>query len=447
MRQTLIVSLALTFAAVLTARQPATSSAVVAFTHVNVIPMDRETVLKDQTVVVRDGRIASLGPAGAVRVPEGATQVDGRDKFLIPALAEMHAHIPPGDHVTDAAIERTLFMYAANGIGTIRGMLGHPRHLGFRARAARGEIFSPIIFTSGPSFNGNTAPTPDAAVARVTEQKQAGYDFLKIHPGLSLETFNALASTADRVGIRFAGHVPAAVGLTRALEAKYLTIDHLDGYMEALAGPGAPPSQWFGINLVERADASRIPALVKATREAGTWMVATETLLEQTVNDQSAEELSKRPEMIYATPQQLKDWAANKANFLQIPSEQRRKFIALRRQLIKALFDGGVPFLLGSDAPQIWNIPGFSVHRELELMVASGLTPFQALQSGTVNVATFFGRAGEAGTIAAGRRADLVLVDGNPLADITSTSRIAGVMLQGRWMDQPTLRARLASDR
>jgi hypothetical protein len=128
---------------------------VTAFVNVNVLPMDRNTVLTNQTVVVRDGQIVSLGPAGAA-VPGGARQVDGRNKFLMPALAEMHAHIP-GGNASDEAIERTLFLYAANGVGTIRGMLGHPRHLTFRERVAKGELFSPRIYTSGTSFNDKTA--------------------------------------------------------------------------------------------------------------------------------------------------------------------------------------------------------------------------------------------------------------------------------------------------
>lgn len=417
----------------------------VAITNVTVIPMDRDRVLANWTVLVRDGTIAAAGPAAEVKVPADAVRVDGSGRYLIPALAEMHAHIPPGPQVPDAAIERTLFMYAANGIGTIRGMLGDPRHLGYRTRAANRELFSPIIYTSGPSLNGNSTPTPESAVKLVTEEKQAGYDFLKLHPGLSRETFDAMAATADKLGIRFAGHVSAAVGLQRALEARYLTIDHLDGYVEALAGPGAPASEWFGVNLADRVDQKRIPELVTATRRAGTWIVATEILLENTVSDEPADSLAGRPEMKYATAQQLKAWSENKAKFLQIPSAQRQKFIALRRSLIKGLFDGGVPFLLGSDAPQIWNVPGFSAHRELEVMVASGLTPFQALQSGTVNVARFFGTEARTGTIVPGKRADLVLIDGNPLADITNTRKIAGVMLQGRWMPRDAIQKRLDS--
>jgi hypothetical protein len=208
------------------AQQPAA----IAFTNVTVIPMDRERTLEDQTVIVRAGRIDAMGPAAALPVPADATRVDGRGRYLVPALAEMHAHIPPGD-ASDADIDRVLTLFAVNGIGTIRGMLGAPKHLPLRERANRGEILSPWIYTSGPSFNGSSAPSAAVAVQMVKDQKAAGYDFLKIHPGVRRDVFDALAAAADAAGIRFAGHVPLEVGLARALEARYATIDHVDGYV------------------------------------------------------------------------------------------------------------------------------------------------------------------------------------------------------------------------
>lgn len=417
-------------------------SAAIAFVGVSVVPMDSERVLDNRTVVVRDGRIVAFG--ADVSVPAGAARIDGKGKFLMPALAEMHAHVPPGTQVPDAAIERLLFMYAANGIGTIRGMLGHERHLAWRERAKERKIFSPLIYTSGPSINGTSAPDPETVVTLVIDQKAAGFDFLKIHPGLSRETFDAMAAKAHEVGIPFAGHVPSAVGLERALQAGYETIDHLDGYVEALAGRVAPTSQWFGLNLTAQVDERRIPELVTKTKAAGTWMVPTQVLLESLVSEEPAESMAKWPEMKYADPQQLAQWIDTKKKLDQVPLAERKKFIEIRRRLIKALHDGGVPFLLGSDAPQIWNVPGFSVHRELQSLVAAGLTPYQALATGTVNVARFY-KAEDRGTLANGRRADLVLIDGNPLADIRNTSRISGVLINGRWMPKEEIQKRLDS--
>jgi imidazolonepropionase-like amidohydrolase len=405
--------------------------------HVGVIPMDRERVLADQTVVIAGDSVRSVGPAASARAPEGAARVDGTGKFLIPSLAEMHAHIP-GGQAPEAALERVLLLYAMNGIGTIRGMLGDPRHLELRARVANGEILGPTIYTSGPSFNGKSAPTAAQAEQMVAEQKAAGYDLLKIHPGVRREVFDALAAAADRHRIPFAGHVPLDVGLARALEAKYSTIDHLDGYIEAMIPETAPvepaQSQFFGINLAQHADTSRIPALVARTRAAGTWMVPTQVLFESGVGADDPEAMAKWPEMRYAQPQQVAQWVENKKKMIAgVPAPDRARFLELRRGLIKALHAGGVPFLLGSDAPQVWNVPGFSVHRELRVLVESGLTPYQALETGTRHVARFFGADAQRGTIEAGKRADLVLLEGNPLDDIGNSGRIAGIVLAGRW--------------
>ena len=287
------------------AAQPASSLAI---EDVSVIPMDRERVLTEQTVLVRDGRIAAIAAAASTSVPPGATRIDGRGRFLIPALAEMHAHIPGGGAVAEA--ERVLFMYVANGIGTIRSMLGDPGHLQLIESARRGEIVATTMYLSGPSLNGQTAPTPDAATARVIEQKNAGYDLLKIHPGVPRGGFDALAAAAGRQNIRFAGHVPADVGLARALEAKYWTIDHLDGYVEALARRGAPAGQLFGINLTGHVDETRIPALVEQTRAAGTWIVPTQILLENWYGPDDPETMRGWPEMRYASPAEIKQWTA-----------------------------------------------------------------------------------------------------------------------------------------
>lgn len=424
--------------------EPAAQGAATAFIGVSVLPMDTDAVLSDQTVVVADGKIASISSSGTAKVPAGAVKIDGKGKYLMPGLGELHAHIP-GGNAPDADVERTLFLYVANGVTTIRGMLGHPRHLVYRERVAKGDVLGPRIYTSGPSFNGNTAKTPEAATAMVIEQQKAGYDLLKIHPGVPRDAFDAMAAKADELKMPFAGHVPQAVGLARALEAKYRSIDHLDGYVEALV-PDASASQTFGVNLAAQADESRIPALVKATRAAGTWQVPTEILLVNWLNDVDPQTMAAWPEMKYVPPQTLTNWIAQKQGMAaKYPQTDRQKLLALRRKIIKALHDGGVPFALGSDAPQTWNVPGFSAHRELGALVAAGLTPYQALKSGTANVGTYFGTQASVGTVAAGKRADLVLLDANPLTDIGNSSRIAGVMVNGRWLSKADIDSRLAS--
>lgn len=423
----------------------------IAITNVTVISMVRDGADPGQTVVVRDGRIADIGPALTVKAPADALRIDGTGKWLMPGLAEMHAHIPPGQ-ATVEDMKRMLELNALNGVTFVRGMLGDPRHLDLRAQAARGEILSPSIRTSGPSINGTSAPSADVVTRMVEEQKAAGYDFLKIHPGVRREVFDALATAADRVGIRFAGHVPLDVGLARALEARFETIDHVDGYVEALVKPGAPvkpvDSQWFGVNLVEHLDEARIPDLVAKTKAAGTWIVPTQTLFESTVGDAPPERMAQWHEMTWATPAQVAQWTEWKRKFVagdQTTPASRARFLDVRRRLIKALHAGGAGMLLGADAPQMWNVPGFATHRELQAMVRAGLTPAEALAMGTRSVAAFYGEGYDGGVIARGKRAALVLLAGNPLDDVANTTLIEGVMIGTRWLPKADIDARLAA--
>jgi imidazolonepropionase-like amidohydrolase len=437
-------------AVLLTAPYHPAPDSLVAFVNVSVIPMDRERVIPGQTVIVRGSRIAAIGPRGRVKVPAGSSTVNGRGKFLMPGLAEMHAHIPGGAQ-PDSVVERTLFLFVSQGITTIRGMLGHPRHLDLRARAHSGRLLSPTIYTSGPSLNGNSVPDAETAARMVTEQKAAGYDFLKIHPGIKREVFDTLAATAHRLNIRFAGHVPLDVGLQRALDAGYATIDHLDGYVEALAKNGplsVQQSQFFGLNLGEQLDESRLGSLVEATKKAKVWNVPTQVLMENLVPGKGVEELEKREEMRYVSRETRSEWAGEKNSVLSETGSTPRSAantIAMRRRIIKALHAGGAGLLLGSDAPQIYNVPGFSAHRELEALVAAGLTPYQALETGTRNVAVFFGTTAQTGTVEEGKRADLILLDANPLTDVRNVSRQSGVMLGGRWLSKSEIDARLAA--
>src|SRR5262245_15768270 len=161
--------------------------------------------------------------------------VQPKGKYLIPGLAEMHAHIPPNDNVESQ--KEVLRLFLVNGVTTIRGMLGHPTHLTLRDQVKRGEVLGPHIYTSGPSFNGISVKTPEGGEKMVREQKAAGYDFMKMHPGLTLENFNAVIKTANEVGMTYGGHVSAAVGVWRCIDANYATIDHCDGFIEGMV-PG-----------------------------------------------------------------------------------------------------------------------------------------------------------------------------------------------------------------
>src|SRR5690606_16535947 len=271
------------------------------------------------------------------------------------------------------------------------------------------------LITSGPSLNNQTATSPEAAARLVREQAAAGYDFVKVHPGPSRAAYDAAVRAAAEVNIRLAGHVPADVGVQRALEARQATIDHLDGYVEALAPAAARANAgFFGLNLADAADRSRIAGLVSATVANKVWVVPTQTLIEHwPAPSPTVEQLLARPEMAYVSPQMRRQWADSKRQQLGAPgysAERARALIALRRELVKALHDAGAGLLLGSDAPQVFNVPGFSLLREAVAMQAAGLTPYEVLRTGTANPAVFFDAEDEFGTVRAGLAADLVLV-------------------------------------
>lgn len=431
------------------AAQPARG--VYAFTGVTVVPMDRERLLPGRTVIVRDGRIEAVGPARSTRIPAGAIRIDGRNRYLMPGLAEMHAHVPAGN---DPQWTRdVLYLYAANGITFARGMLGAPAHLELRSKLERGELIGPRLYTSGPSLNGNSVATPADGRRMVAEQRAAGYDFLKIHPGLDRARYDAVAAAAKEHGLPFGGHVPDAVGLRRALEVRQITVDHLDGYMKLLVRDGfAIPEGaggFFGYDLTDRVDDRKFEQVARLTARSGVWNVPTDSLLHHMVlPDLSEAELLGREEMRYVPRKMLDGWKQARAGLRAQPDydpARARRFIAVRAKLIKTLHDQGAGLLLGSDAPQVFNVPGFSLHRELRYLVQAGLTPYQALSTGTREVARFIGTPEDFGTVEPGRRADLILVEGNPLRDVANVGRRAGVMVGGRWLSKAEIEAGLAA--
>jgi imidazolonepropionase-like amidohydrolase len=406
---------------------------VTAFENVTVIPMDTQRSLPGHTVLVRGDRIVAVGPAASVAVPAGARRVDGRGKWLTPGLAEMHGHVPP-PNAPPQYTEDVLFLYLANGITTVRGMLGDPGQLELRRRVSHGELLGPTLYLAGPSFNGNSVNSPDDAVRMVREQRAQGWDLLKVHPGLTLAEYDAMARTAAQEGIRFGGHVPAEVGLMHAIAVGQETFDHVDGYVEYAGGEDA------------RLDAAKLDSAVRLTREAGAWVVPTMALWEVLYGTLDLDSLRAMPELRYVSPQSVQNWtnAYNQRRASpQFNAELSRRVIEARQQVLAALHRGGAGILMGTDAPQQFSVPGFSLHREFPRMRAAGMTPYDILATGTRSVGQYFQRNDAIGTIAVGRRADLLLLDADPLADIANLQRIAGVMARGRWVPADEIETRL----
>jgi imidazolonepropionase-like amidohydrolase len=424
------------------AAEPPASPAVIAFVGARVIPMTGEQVLDDATVLISNGVIRAVGTADSVKIPKGARVIGAQGKFLLPGLSEMHAHVPSGPTPAYTR-DDVLFLWAANGVTVARGMLGAPEHLQLRADLAAQRLLGPRLITAGPSFNGNSVKSPEQGAQMVRDQKAAGYDFLKLHPGLSRESFLAIAKTAREVGIEFGGHVSQAVGVQLALEQEQQAIDHLDGYLLAVVPPAAREGQDpNNAGLVMKFEPSLLPEVVRMTRAAGTWMVPTQTLYDNLLGPVQLAELEARPEIRYVPRKLREQYATAKRGIAQdygVTAEFSQRYVDTRRQLIRALHDGGVGMLLGADSPQIFNVPGFATHRELQAMVAAGLTPYEALRTATAAPAEFFGTRGKFGTIVVGAEADLLLLKSDPLQDIANTQSIEGVMVRGRWLDRAYL--------
>lgn len=439
------------------------SNHVTAFVNVNVIPMDRERVLKDQTVIVRDGRIAEIGDAAKVKAPAGAVQIDGRGKYLVPGLIDMHTHLFSDNEVPDSLAGDELRLMIANGVTTIRLMIGTPEHLGLREKVAKGEMLGPTIYAASPElagrasgkiFNGYVVTTPEQAREAVKKSKAAGYDFIKLTTDITLPVYDAVIETAKAEGIRVVGHVDPRVGTYHALEVGQ-QIEHLDSYMESVLKDDAPMKasvsdvgvwrkpNWESLDYV---DERKVAEIAKATAKAGIYSTPTLTFFKLCFAvPQSDEEIRARPDYRFY-PEKLREplFAAHRRFWTNPPSlERREKYQRIRNQLVKGIHEAGGKIMAGSDTPELILVYGFTLHREIKNLVEAGLSPYAALEAATRTPAEYLKALDTFGTIERGKRADLVLLDANPLDDITNTEKRAGVMVRGRWLPEAELKKML----
>ncbi|HYZ86274.1 MAG TPA: amidohydrolase family protein [Bryobacteraceae bacterium] len=401
-------------------------AATYAIENVSVLPMDRERVLDQQTVLVKDNRIVEIGGAGRVKVPADATRIDGKGKFLIPGIAEMHGHLLPAQ-ASAQEVDDVLFLYLANGVTLVRVMLGGPHSVTLRDEVASGKRLGPTLIVAGPALSGQSAPDPETAMRMVREQKQGGFNHIKVQEGLKRDTYDALAKTAKENSIPFAGHIPADVGVWHAVESGQSTIDHLDDYVEA----------------IEKKE-QNIPKLVSTLKKANVYSVPTMALWETFWLVQPMDQLRSRSELQYMPAALVNNWAASiEKRRSTFQPEEGKELIALRNKILKALSDGGAPIIFGTDSPQLFSVPGFSIHREMDAMKRAGLTNYQILASATRSPAEYY-KTRDFGTVAPGRRADLLLLDANPLQDLANTQKVAGVMVRGQWIPKEQIQTKLA---
>lgn len=439
------------------AKTPADTA--VAIVNVNVIPMDKERVLSNQTVIVRNGKISAIGDARKVPVPKDAQRIEGRNKFLIPGLMDMHVHLMSDeDEFPDALAEDELKIMIANGVTTIRLMTGTPEQLVLRAKAARGEIISPTIYAASPQFIGkkshNAYVVTNETEARdsVRQAKRDGYDFLKITTNVKAEVYEAIVDEAAKQNIRVIGHADSrSIGLARALKAGQ-QIEHLDSYLEALLPDSAPmkgsvsdiylynPKNWESIDYL---DESKIPEIARATVQSNPFCTPTLTLFKYTFGIGRTEaSIRAQPDARFYPPKVIDFWlGVNKRYWDTVgaapkSAERHARYVEIRNKIVRAIYAAGGKIMAGSDSPEWILLYGFSLHRELKTLNEAGLSTFTVLSAATRNPAEFFGTLKETGTIEVGKRADLVLLEANPLENISNTERRAGVMLNGRYFTQ-----------
>jgi len=431
-------------------------------THVTVVDTATGKELANRTVVVSGDRITEVKESKGLKLPEGAKVVDGRGKYLIPGLWDMHAHAT--DNVS------TYPLYLVNGVTGVREMSGPPDANRFRAELAAKNVDSPHMYIGSAIVDGPpplwpdtiTVNTPDDARRVVDEQKRKGADFIKIYNGLSREAYFAILDEGKRLRIPVEGHVPFAVSGWEATAAGQKSFEHLFGIPDACSTEEEElrPKIAAAKRPIQRdrlyAQASlsysdeKCRRLFAAFNKNHTWQVPTLTIDRsvgwlrdpQFTNDDRLRYFSG--EMLSwisakdGVPPYMKDWT--EADYLI-----ERELFVYDQKLVGAMFRAGVPLLAGTDDANPYCFPGFSLHDELALLVESGLTPLAALQAATANAAKFMDASDRYGTIATGMIADLVLLDADPLQDIHNTTKIAEVFLAGKEFNRHDLDAILSS--
>ncbi len=425
-----------------------------AFVHANLIPMDEERVLLDQTVIVQSGHITDIGDTAHTTIPNDAIQIDASNQYIIPALADMHIHLegdawnimfPPEKQFSedDLDFEQILFPYLANGITTVQVLSALPEHIALRERIKSGEILGPRLILNRmidgigqswpPPINTQVATAEDARQV-VIDSKNAGYDGMKVYTFLNQECYDAILATAKELGMPVAGHIPNALSVEHILGAGQNLIAHSEEVMKQAQGDFSP---------------ERIDYFAEIIAKSNTWITPTLTTSRKilAIFTDLDGELSC-PEMRYLHPMAKGIWSYLIENiYLKMPPELRQSikqgFEDFQRPLIKTLHEKDVKLMTGTDVLIPTNLPGLSIHEELQELVDIGLPPYEALKASTTHPMEYLEELDETGMIEIEKRTELVLLEANPLDDITNVQKIMGVLCKGQWLDQKEIQSRM----
>jgi imidazolonepropionase-like amidohydrolase len=428
--------------------------------EVTVIDATGSPAQPHRTVIVRDGKIEEIGSSDRSRGRKLAgVQVDGTGKFLVPGLWDMHVHMAFGDWFPRGK-QVTLPLFIANGITGVRDMGGELEVLQqWRKEISAGTLIGPSIVMSGPMLDGPqprfpssiAVKTPEDGRRAVDDLKRRGADFIKLQSLIPRDAVFAIADEAKKQGITFVGHVPDAVRASEASNAGQKSFEHLIGIFEGSSPledefiKGAKSEGKF----LSTYEPKRAAALFALLAKNQTWQCPT-LVWERGGNLIDETDFAHDTRAKYAptywkevTWKRFTDEIMHDFNTDDLAT--RKAFVAKELEVVNAMHHAGIPFLAGTDTPPgVYIFPGFSLHEELQRFVAAGFTPMEALQTATLNPAKFLGLDKELGTIEKGKLADLVLLDANPLDDISNTQKISAVIVNGRFLSRVDLDKMLA---
>ena len=435
---------------------PVRTDTALAIIGVAIVDADEDTLVPNQTVVVRDGRIVAVGDAGNIAIPPDARVLNGRDKVLMPALWDMHAHVYAVSPLLD------LPLYIAHGVTNVRDMQGcsqandpfiacpeEKREWTKQAEAA--QIVGPRIVGStsfmanGPSILDRMPDLPDFFATSTPEEARAfvrhfagRVDAIKVYDRIPREAYFALIEEAERLGVDVVGHRPHAISAIEAAQhqksiehARFILHESFDGSAALRKSAGTPRWREDRQRMLDEHDPSAVDEIFSAMREAGTWYVPTHlTRWADAYADTDA--VREDPLLRYLHPLLKRQWLEdNDETIASDPSPAARhtyrEFYSKGLELSGAAHRAGVKILVGSD----YIVAGTDVHRELEQLVMAGLTPAAALRAATSAPAEYFGLEASRGHVLPGYVADLLLLNANPLTDIRNTQKIDAVIFNG----------------
>jgi len=440
-----------------------------AFTNVKLVPMTGEIILESQTVVVKGSRIIQIGNSDELQLPENTIIIVGEDHYLMPGLADMHMHTREDWEDGDIWPVNPLYLYLANGVTTIRdfapyGSLTYA--LQRRDEIQAGTRVGPAIYTSGKLLFSSPLEDPHGIVSK---NFSMGFDFLKLYSYLSEEDFQAAMRTAKDLGMYTSGHIPYAVGLEGVLAEGTDEIAHVEEllfeFFEFDRNKQLTPKGWIPYiidSILSQLDLSsstlqadfekeNIETLVRIVEQirSADVPVCTTMIVDDFIQLKlfQPEVFLERPENIYFEKGYVESFLQGEEKH-QVICREVEDFCAFKydidRWTLGGLHDAGILLLLGTDAGTggMGIVPGYSIHDELRILVENGFSPYEAIATGTVNAAVVIERMtgeGDFGTIEVGKKADLILVRGNPLADVGNIKETLGVMAAGRWYSGESL--------